>query len=67
MSAQPDPAPPGGPAAAITATGLPPAFPARAAWGTAASLRAWQADALQRYFDESPRDFLAVADRKSVV
>ena len=61
MSAQPDPALPGGPAAAITATGLPPAFPARAAWGTAASLRAWQADALQRYFDESPRDFLAVA------
>ena len=61
MSAQPDPALPGGSAAAITATGLPPAFPARADWGTAASLRAWQADALQRYFDESPRDFLAVA------
>src|SRR4051812_48704561 len=61
MSAQPAPAPPGGPAAAIAATGLPPAFPARAAWGTAKSLRAWQAAALQRYFDEDPRDFLAVA------
>jgi len=61
MSAQPDPAHPRGAAAAIAASGLPPAFPARAAWGTAASLRAWQAAALQRYVEESPRDFLAVA------
>jgi len=61
MSAQPDPASPGGAAAAIAATGLPPAFPARAAWGTAASLRAWQAAALQQYFEDEPRDFLAVA------
>ena len=61
MSAQPDPASPAGAAAAIAASGLPPAFPARAAWGTAKSLRAWQAAALQRYFDENPRDFLAVA------
>ena len=61
MSAQPDPAPPGGPAAAITTTGLPPAFPARAAWGTAASLRAWQSAALTQYFTDNPRDFLAAA------
>ena len=61
MSAQPDPAPPGSAAAAIAASGLPPAFPARAAWGTAKSLRAWQAAALQHYFEENPRDFLAVA------
>jgi len=40
---------------------LPPAYPARAAWGTASRLRAWQAEALQRYLDEQPRDFLAVA------
>ncbi len=40
---------------------LPPAYPARAAWGTAPSLRAWQSEAIGRYFDTSPRDFLAVA------
>jgi superfamily II DNA or RNA helicase len=40
---------------------LPPAYPARAAWGTAPSLRAWQADAIGRYFDTHPRDFLTVA------
>lgn len=40
---------------------LSPAFPARAPWGTASSLRAWQAAALQQYRDEQPRDFLAVA------
>jgi superfamily II DNA or RNA helicase len=40
---------------------LPPAYPARAAWGTATRLRAWQADALQQYFADLPRDFLAVA------
>lgn len=40
---------------------LPPAYPARAAWGTAPSLRAWQAEAIGRYFESSPRDFLAVA------
>ncbi|MGZ4447770.1 MAG: DEAD/DEAH box helicase, partial [Nocardioides sp.] len=40
---------------------LPPAYPARAAWGTAPSLRAWQAAAMQQYFSEQPRDFLAVA------
>ncbi|GAB3781723.1 DEAD/DEAH box helicase [Nocardioides ungokensis] len=40
---------------------LPPAYPDRAAWGTAPSLRAWQAAAMSKYFTESPRDFLAVA------
>ncbi|MEO7754755.1 MAG: DEAD/DEAH box helicase [Terracoccus sp.] len=40
---------------------LPPAFPERAAWGTASKLRAWQQDALDRYLLASPRDFLAVA------
>ncbi|MYM20624.1 DEAD/DEAH box helicase family protein [Brevibacterium sp. 5221] len=40
---------------------LPPAFPERAAWGTAGKLRAWQAEALEQYFRTEPRDFLAVA------
>ncbi|MCU1538078.1 MAG: type restriction protein res subunit [Humibacillus sp.] len=40
---------------------LPPAFPERAAWGTASKLRAWQQEALDRYLAASPRDFLAVA------
>ena len=40
---------------------LPPAWPDRAAWGTAPSLRAWQTAALGRYFAASPKDFLAVA------
>ena len=40
---------------------LPPAYPDRAAWGTATKLRAWQAGAMERYFSENPRDFLAVA------
>jgi superfamily II DNA or RNA helicase len=40
---------------------LPPAYPARAAWGTAPSLRAWQADAISRYFATGPRDYLTVA------
>jgi superfamily II DNA or RNA helicase len=40
---------------------MPPAFPERAAWGTAASLRAWQQQALEAYFRTEPRDFLAVA------
>ncbi|GAB3564674.1 DEAD/DEAH box helicase [Spelaeicoccus albus] len=43
------------------AENLPPAFPERAAWGTASKLRAWQAEALTRYFADEPRDFLAVA------
>src|SRR3954466_2878133 len=40
---------------------LPPAFPERAAWGTAAKLRAWQEEALTAYLDSGQRDFLAVA------
>ncbi|MGH3412493.1 MAG: DEAD/DEAH box helicase [Marmoricola sp.] len=44
---------------------LPPAYPARAAWGTAGRLRAWQSAALSAYFErgagQGPRDFLAVA------
>lgn len=45
----------------LLSTGLPPAFPDRAAWGTAPQLRAWQAAALERYFADEPRDFLTVA------
>ncbi len=41
--------------------GLSPAYPDRAAWGTAPSLRAWQTAALEAYAEQSPRDFLAVA------
>lgn len=40
---------------------LTPAWPERAAWGTATSLRAWQSAAMRQYFDAHPRDFLAVA------
>ncbi len=40
---------------------LPPAYPDRAAWGTATKLRAWQQAALTAYFERSPKDFLAVA------
>ncbi|MFF2390181.1 DEAD/DEAH box helicase [Agromyces sp. NPDC058104] len=40
---------------------LSPSFPERAAWGTASKLRAWQAEALELYLDEQPRDFLAAA------
>ncbi|MFT4110092.1 DEAD/DEAH box helicase, partial [Propionicimonas sp.] len=40
---------------------LSPAYPGRAAWGTAARLRAWQVEALARYNELGQRDFLAVA------
>ncbi|WP_027478938.1 DEAD/DEAH box helicase [Gryllotalpicola ginsengisoli] len=40
---------------------LSPAFPARAPWGTATRLRAWQQEALDEYFRTEPRDFLAAA------
>ena len=43
------------------AQNLPPVYPQRAAWGTAGSLRAWQAAALEQYLEANPRDFLAVA------
>ncbi|MGI3784477.1 MAG: DEAD/DEAH box helicase [Janthinobacterium lividum] len=45
----------------LSPTGLPPAFPGRAAWGTAGALRAWQTAALEQYFADEPRDFLTVA------
>lgn len=40
---------------------LPPAYPARAAWGTAGRLRAWQQEALDDYLAREPRDYLAAA------
>ncbi|MFC4244701.1 DEAD/DEAH box helicase [Gryllotalpicola reticulitermitis] len=40
---------------------LSPSFPARAPWGTATRLRAWQQEALDEYFRTEPRDFLASA------
>lgn len=40
---------------------LSPAYPGRAAWGTASRLRAWQVEALARYRELGQRDFLAVA------
>ena len=43
------------------ASGLTPAWPDRAAWGTATSLRAWQQAAMADYFGRQPRDYLAVA------
>ena len=46
---------------AAAATHLSPAYPARAAWGTAGRLRAWQAAALESYLQRAPRDFLAAA------
>ena len=50
----------------FAAPDMPPAFPERAAWGTASSLRAWQQQALEAYFGSDgsrpgPRDFLTVA------
>ncbi|MFZ5871696.1 MAG: DEAD/DEAH box helicase [Actinomycetota bacterium] len=55
--------PPSGPhhASSAAASQLPPAYPERAAWGTASKLRAWQAEALDQYLRSTPRDFLAVA------
>ena len=38
---------------------LSPAYPDRAPWGTSVSLRAWQAEAMQKYFETNPRDFMA--------
>jgi len=40
---------------------LSPAYPARAPWGTAENLRAWQTEALDSYFSTEPKDFLAAA------
>ncbi len=43
------------------ASHLSPAFPERAAWGTADKLRAWQQAALTAYLRADPANFLAVA------
>lgn len=40
---------------------LPPAYPERAAHGTASTLRAWQEEAIRLYLERNPRDFLASA------
>ncbi len=48
-------------ASSAAASQLAPAFPQRAPWGTATKLRAWQAEALDRYRATHPRDFMAVA------
>ncbi|PII81376.1 hypothetical protein BMH32_02455 [Leucobacter sp. OLJS4] len=40
---------------------LPPAYPERAAHGTAGTLRAWQEEAIRKYLDTEPLDFLASA------
>lgn len=45
----------------FAAENLSPAYPQRAAWGTTRPLRAWQAEALERYLSAKPQDFLAVA------
>ncbi len=52
---------PGNIAGTSAAEHLSPSFPERAAWGTADKLRAWQAEALDAYFVNEPRDFLAAA------
>jgi superfamily II DNA or RNA helicase len=44
-----------------TGPSLPPAYPERAAWGTAPKLRQWQQEAMEKYFAVAPQDFLAVA------
>jgi superfamily II DNA or RNA helicase len=51
----------GRPVGTFAAEHLPPAFPERAARGTADKLRAWQQEALDLYLSTSPRDFLAAA------
>lgn len=40
---------------------LSPSYPQRAPWGTAGLLRAWQSEALSKYLDQAPRDFLVAA------
>ena len=52
---------PGPTVGTFAAEHLSPAYPERAARGTADKLRAWQAEALDQYFEREPRDFLAAA------
>lgn len=40
---------------------LPPAFPARAPWGTAERLRAWQEEAIEAYLAANEPDYLVAA------
>jgi superfamily II DNA or RNA helicase len=49
------------PVGTFAAEHLSPSYPERAARGTADKLRAWQAEALDVYFETEPRDFLAAA------
>jgi superfamily II DNA or RNA helicase len=58
---QPQPAPAGPIVGTFAAEHLSPSYPERAARGTAEKLRAWQAEALDVYFERQPRDFLAAA------
>ncbi|MBT1017772.1 DEAD/DEAH box helicase [Canibacter sp. lx-72] len=48
-------------AGTFAAEHLPPAYPERAAWGTAQTLRAWQEEAINHYLVKQPQDFLAAA------
>lgn len=52
---------PGPTVGTFAAEHLSPAYPERAARGTADKLRAWQAEALDAYFEREPRDFLTAA------
>lgn len=52
---------PGPTVGTFAAEHLSPSYPERAARGTADKLRAWQAEALDAYFEREPRDFLAAA------
>ncbi len=52
---------PGPTVGTFAAEHLSPSYPERAARGTADKLRAWQAEALDLYFEREPRDFLAAA------
>ncbi|GAA1824147.1 DEAD/DEAH box helicase [Nesterenkonia flava] len=45
----------------VVGANLPPAYPHRAAHGTAGTLRQWQQEALDLYIQKKPRDFLTVA------
>jgi superfamily II DNA or RNA helicase len=49
------------PVGTFAAEHLSPSYPERAARGTASKLRAWQAEALDLYFETEPKDFLAAA------
>lgn len=40
---------------------MPPAYPAKAAWGTATKLRQWQQEAMEAFFASTSKDFMAVA------